>query len=535
MPRLKKEVVLKHSSKAWQHKAEWDTLLREAYEYAIPQRNPYHHTGDGVQRPGDSKGKTKTDRVFDSTLVNSALGLANRLQSQLTPPFQKWAKLLPGPFVPEDQKEGAMKELEPVTETIFSALQISNFDTAINEFYIELVVAGTACMQVNEVMDDNIVRFNSVCQAQVALREGPFGEIWGLYRKYTLLMSNIEATWPDAKIPAWINKKLDEGEDEELQLQEATYYCNKNKVWYYDVIIEAKDQSSRIVEREYNDTPWVVARWIKTSGEVQGRSPVMMALPDAKTLNKVIELLLKNASLAVSGVWMVRNDGTVNANNIRIFPGATIPVTQTGGPTGASIQPLQVGGDLRLAQLIIDDMKASIKRLMFDRGLPDAAGPVRSPTEIIERLKELQQDLGSPFGRITTEGIVPIMQKTLGALSRLGVLVFEAGKGIKLNDGFVQVQFQSPLAMSENTATVDKVIQWTQIVQGMGNEAWQISAKIEDAGVKIGELLGVPSDFMREDQERKDMAEGFANMIAQQQAAQQGVDPAAQQQQQIPV
>ena len=46
---------------------------------------------------------------------------------------------------------------------------------------------------------------------------------------------------------------------------------------------------------------------------------------DIKTLNKTLELLLKNASLAISGIYTAADDGVLNPNNIRITPGAIIP------------------------------------------------------------------------------------------------------------------------------------------------------------------------------------------------------------------
>jgi hypothetical protein len=70
-------------------------------------------------------------------------------------------------------------------------------------------------------------------------------------------------------------------------------------------------------------------------------------LADAKTLNKVKELLLRNAALAVSGVWMARNDGVINANSVRIFPGAVLPVRSTAGPEWR--EPCAAGRGWRLA------------------------------------------------------------------------------------------------------------------------------------------------------------------------------------------
>ena len=52
----------------------------------------------------------------------------------------------------------------------------------------------------------------------------------------------------------------------------------------------------------------------------------------------------------------------------------------------------------------------------MDRSLPPDAGPVRSATEIVERIKELQVDIGPAFGRIMKELVVPLVMRTLQIL-----------------------------------------------------------------------------------------------------------------------
>ena len=84
-----------------------------------------------------------------------------------------------------------------------------------------------------------------------------------------------------------------------------------------------------------------VARYGKIAGEIYGRGPlVTAAISDVKTLNKTLELVLKNASLAIAGVYTAADDGVLNPQNIKIQPGAIISVARNGGPQGASLTPL---------------------------------------------------------------------------------------------------------------------------------------------------------------------------------------------------
>ncbi len=51
----------------------------------------------------------------------------------------------------------------------------------------------------------------------------------------------------------------------------------------------------------------------------------------------------------------------------------------------------------------INDLVANIKRILLDESLPPDNMSARSATEIVERMKELAQNLGSAFGRLINE------------------------------------------------------------------------------------------------------------------------------------
>ena len=42
-------------------------------------------------------------------------------------------------------------------------------------------------------------------------------------------------------------------------------------------------------------------------------------------------MILRNASIAIAGVYTARDDGVLNPNNIRISPGSIISVASNGG------------------------------------------------------------------------------------------------------------------------------------------------------------------------------------------------------------
>ncbi len=525
MARHASKIVCELSEKAWTAKAEWTELLRECYEFALSDKNPYWGTGNG--KPGEGRpqaGKDKTSRrVYDSTLAVDAVKIANRLQYELFPIGAKWAEFQPGPFVNAQTREMARRDLEGMREVIFTAISFSNFDLSIAEWLLELVVAGMACMLVQRGDENNPVVYQCVTQAHVAVREGAFGKIDLIARRHKMRHSLISQTWPDAKFDELPKEKL--ADDPELDLIDVCYFVAQDGVWYYDVIVtgglDDASKDKRIVERQHQICPWVIARWSKAAGEAQGRSMVMLALPDARVLSSVKSYLLRNAALAIGGVWMVRNDGVINASNVRIFPGATIPVRSTGGgAAGASIAPLQASSDVNLAQLVINDLVDSIHKIMLNDGMPAIKDGVRTATELLERLKELQQSMGAPFSRVLKEGIVPMLEATIAVLGEMGVIPLAQGQKVKLNNGQIAVRFASPLVQGQSIREVEILQQAAMITAQMaGQEAVAINFKVEDIGAWIGAKLGADPTVMRNADERAEFQQKAAQVIAMQQGA----------------
>lgn len=531
MARLTADQVSKRSTDAWAIKDQWRDLRTSAYELALPMRNPYHSGGDGQTK--QTPGVRKMNRVFDSTLMIMTTRLANRLQSELTPPFQKWAKLIPGAFIPEKNKMEVQKRLDSLNDALFAAFHVSNFDTAINEFYLDLTI-GTAVMMVMKGDDEMPVRYICVPQAQVAFEEGPWGGVNGVFRIHSMKIRLIEEHWKafDLIKPDGFDKMVKDDPEKEINLIEGTYWDAKENTWYYDVIWQGpasdsrsktKNEKHRLIEHEFLESPWIVARWIKVPGEVEGRGPVLFALPDAKTLNKLKELVLMNASIAVSGVWTAANDGVLNPDTVRIIPGAVIPVARNGGALGASLAPLKTGADFNVASLLSEDLIASIKKIMMDSSLPEQQGTPPSATEMIARIKDLSGDIGSTFGRLMSELIRPLIQKTLSVMVELGIIPLEAGQRIKVTGGTVDVQVQSPLAQAQALSEVQTALQWLSMVQSLGQEAFLLGVNVEDTPEWLGLKMGVAAELMRSKDER-DRAEKMIGMIAASQ--QSGAVPA---------
>ena len=526
MMRLTAEDILSRNDIAMTRKENFRSLYEEAYEFALPQRNLY----DGYYEGGVG-GQKKMNRVFDSTAINSTQRFANRMQSGIFPPQRKWCRLEPGSDIPADRKQEAQLALDVYTERMFDTLKQSNFDVAIGEFLLDLSV-GTAVMMIQPGDDVNPVNFIPVPQYLVAFEEGADGQVDNVYRRMRIKGEVLQKQWPDVKIPQELQIRIDNKPTDELELIEAVVQDQKRGDYCYHVI--EKKSKTELVYRRMDTSPWVVSRYSKVAGEIYGRGPLITALPDIKTLNKTKELILKNASLAISGVYTAADDGVLNPNTVRIMPGAIIPVARNGGPQGESLKALPRSGDFNVAQLVTDDLVKNIKRILLDESLPPDNMSARSATEVVERMKELSQNLGSAFGRLINETMIPVVTKMLAVMNEKGLIDLP----LKVNGLEIKISAAAPLAQAQAMEEVEKVMQYAQIAQQAGPEA-MTTLKIPKMMDFIAEQLGVPQSILTTEMERvmmqQQQMEQMAQMAAQNpdaagQVAAQAVQAATQQQ-----
>ena len=502
--RLSTEEIIKRAERAQRNKDLFEDLYRDAYEFALPQRQLYGYW------EGNSKGNKKMARVFDATAINSTQRFANRLQSGIFPPQRKWGRLEPGSDIPPERKDQAQQILDIYSEKMFTILKQSNFDIAIGEFLLDLAV-GTAGMLILPGDDVSPINFIPVPMFLLSYEEGANGQIDKVYRKMRMKGEAITQQWKDAELPLEVKQRIDTKPTDEVELLEATVYDPQRGDWCYHVI--DKVSKEELVYRRYDGSPWVISRYMKVAGEVYGRGPLLTALPDIKTLNKTLELLLKNASLAVAGVYTAADDGVLNPQTVKIMPGAIIPVARNGGPQGESLKPLPRSGDFNVSQIVINDLRMNIKKILLDESLPPDNMSARSATEVVERMKELAQNLGSAFGRLINETMIPLVSRILQVMDERGLIDLP----LRINGLEVKVAPVAPLAMAQNMEEINSIMQFMQITQGLGNEG-AMAVKTGDLIDYLGDKLGVPAALRTTAAERAFLIDQQRQLMQQDQA-----------------
>ena len=502
MPSYKKSTegvaaLMKRYETAKQHRSSWESHWKECYEYALPQREVFNETAEGSK---------KNTKIYDSTALIGTQRFASRLQSTLVPPFKKWAKLSAGTGIPKEAQGKIDKQLEEVTDTLFSFINQSNLATEAHEAFLDLAV-GTGALLLDEGDGEDLLKFTAVPLKELLVEDGPHGTIETVFRLHKHPARNIKQIWPKGKCSTAVMEMMEDKPDELVPIIEATVYNPSKKIYEY-VIIE--ENTKHVIFEDYFEvSPWIVFRWSKVAGERYGRGPIMTALPDIKTANQVVKFVLKNAEKEIVGVYTAVDDGVLNPWTVNIKSGAVIPVAAEG-----SLSPLQSGGNFNVSELILQDLRENIKKALFHDQLGPMEGPTKSATEVSIRQQELMSDIGSSFGRLQMEFINKLIKRAIDILQRNGKVA-----PIKVGNQLVNIKVISPLAQQQDMDEVNKLAQFVQFASMVGEDALRIGLDLEAFPEHIAKLLGVDPELVRDKEEREAMKQQMQEEAQMAQAA----------------
>ncbi len=481
------EVIKSGFGRARARRMAWEGLWRDCYAYALPHRA----AGLGVEQQAASRA---ADRLFDSTAPDAVDQLAASLLAELLPPWSEWFGLRPGPDVPAGERGAFAEELDRISERLQGHFDRSNLTVEIHQCFLDLATIGTATLAFQEAPlgGPSAFRFSAVPASEMFVDGDGGGQIRRFYRRSQLTLGALCQQFGPSSIPTAIVELGAEQPDRCFEVIESVQ--GEQTGFVYDALLpdagpDGPPVGAALVEGWFETSPYISFRWVKGAGELYGRSPVMTALPDIKTANKVVELILKNASIAVTGIWLADDDGVLNPANIRLVPGSIIPKAIG----SAGLTPLQAPGRFDVSELVLNDLRASIRHtLLVDRLAPVTNGRMTA-TEILERSAEAARLLGAIYGRLQAELLTPLLLRAMGILRRRGEI-----PPITVDGRLVDVDYRSPLARAQAREDVRNTMMWLDAAAKLGPEA----QRMIDLGAATGWLartLGVPSELVRHD------------------------------------
>lgn len=390
----------------------WDNLWQDLSDYFCPGRIT------AIRR--EEEGARKTKKIYDNTGADAAQKLAAGLYSRTVNPASKWFYIT----------------LETADEELENNKEINNwFDIARDRTQSVINKRGTGalyqtycdltslCNAVLFIQEDPIsgVSFRTYPIDRVDIAEDYRGVVDTVYRKFEMTLRQIDQEFP-GKLP---HDKLQQMETEP-----------DAKAWVLHVVAPRKDRDPDKIdnlnmpfeslyilcegpvlleESGYPEMPYAVARLEVLAGELYGRGPATIALPEVKSLNEMAKLQLDGSNMRLRPPLDVPLNAYVNP--IQLIPGYK-NLNQDEG--GRRVTALNVAGDLQYTAKDIELQQNKVKEIFYNDQLYLRTNAEMTATEVQKR-SEIQMQLMGPWqGRLELELFEPMINRILGILIRQG-------------------------------------------------------------------------------------------------------------------
>jgi len=515
----KAKILLSRFDRLKTQRQNWESHWQEVADYMQPRKADVTKTR--------SKGDKRTELIFDSSPLQSVELLAASLHGMMTNPSTPWfsLKFKNGGMEGEDE---AKEWLESTTEIMYSVFNKSNFQQEIFELYHDLITFGTAAMFIEEDDEDDL-KFSTRHINEMYISENDKGRIDTVFRKFRISARAAIQKFKTVSTNIAVIAKKDPYE--EVEILHAVYprsdfnpvKQDKENMPFESVYLDA-DSGDELSVSGFKEFPFVVPRYLKASHEIYGRSPAMTALPDVKMLNEMSKVIIKSAQKQVDPPLLVPDDGFMLP--VRTVPGG-LNFYRAG--TRDRIEPLNIGANNTLGLNMEEQRRNSIRNAFYVNQLQMQDGPQMTATEVIQRNEEKMRLLGPVLGRLQSELLKPLIDRSFAILMRKNLFPnppeFLSGQDI-------EIEYVSPLAKAQKSTELSSIMRAVEILGSLSNVAPVFDHINMDKLVRhLTSIVGVPQKILKpqaelnaERQEAAAQAEQQQQMQQMQQVAQAGRD-----------
>lgn len=451
-------------------------------------------------------GEKNTELMYDATAALALTKFAAAMESMLTPRNQKWHRL-------RASDRALMKDytvrswFDDATDVLFHYRQQAkaNFQSQMHETYINLGAFGTGVMFVDS-LDGGGLRYKQIHLSEVVFDVNHQGVTDTMFRWFEMTARQISQKWqsPAQPLPEELANAVADNPDKyfkvlHMVMPRADYDPNRADVKgkkYASVYVLDTKNKSKLSEGGYSTFPYCVSRYVAGPGELFGRSPAMLVLPNIKVLNDQTKTVLKQGHRTVDPVLLVHDDGILDTFSLR--PGAL----NAGGVSAegrALVQALPVG-NIAVGKDMMDDNRMAINDAFLVTLFQILVEtPQMTATEVIERVREKGALLSPTMGRQQTELLDPMIERELDLLAMQGLLPPMPPALIEAR-GDYKVEYDSPLSRAQRAEEAAGGLR-------MIDYAANIAANTQDPSIldhfdfdvmvpELAEIQGLPARWM---------------------------------------
>jgi hypothetical protein len=476
-------------------------------------------------------GRESSRELYDTTPMQARRGLATAIDGLLKPSTTRWFWMAAG-----DERLNDLDEVktwfDDVQDRMWRAIYNprARFIEASGAVDSDLATFGLGHLWIVENAARNGLTFKALFIGDVAFDENSDGlvDTYTLTRRFTARQA--QQRFGD-QLPAKVTEELKNPAKagnapktfEFVQCISPRHEYDPRKKdqpnkRFASKIVSVEDQE--IVETGgFDELPISTPRWELAPGEIYPRSPAMIALPDARTLQAMGHTLLVGGQRAVDPPIWIADDGVLSA--VRTFPGGLTVVDseivrQTGGrPMGQ----LDVGANIPIGRDMQSDYRSMVEAAFFKNvfNLP-VEGRQMTATEVMERKEEFLRTIGPVMGQLEASYIGHTVERVFGIMLRAGALP-PVPKALQGQD--VAFEYMSPIQQARKQIEAAALARSLEFIAPIGAIDPSVYDNFDaDAIVRdLPDMFSTPNKWLKP----RDQVEAFRQQRAEAQAQAAGM------------
>jgi len=504
-------------------KGQWHNYWQELAEVMLPRRATITDESEA--------GEDRHSVLYDGSPMRARRGLRNGVDGLLKPKTSQWFSIRASDDEINNNDE-AKRWFRIVEKKMWSAIyaRTARFIQRSGECDDDLVTFGLGILYIGENKQLNGLNFKSVHPRDVVIFENDDGVIDKIYIRIRYTARQAISAWGKQNLGEKTLQDIDSDRDssktckkyefimcvEPRKNRDRSAVSNTNLPFAQYIIDKQSDHL--ILESGFHEFPFAVPRWETEAGEVYPRSPAMVALPDAKTLQAMGKTFLVAGQKAVDPPMMQLDDAVIGT--LRTFPGGNtfIDSDVAKGFGSWPLQPMDFGKNIPLTAEMQNTKRQEVEAAFFKNvfNLP-VDGPQMTATEIIERKEEFVREMGPILGHLETDYPGQIAERVFGIMLRAGA--FPEPPQV-LQDKNVEFQIQSPIQRAKRQIEAMAASQGLQVLAPFIEYDPNIMDNFDGDAIArdLPDTFGLPMEYLRGIDERDGIREQRAQ--AQQQQAQ---------------
>lgn len=512
------DILSRYQTSQTRH-ADWESFWQELGDVLHPVRATF--------TANKERGGKRNTSTYDSTPQQARRGLATAIDALIKPKTSKWFSIRASDDDLNEDDE-AKVWFQQVQRRMWGAIYAkgARFIQRSGEVDNDLVTFGTGALWIDENKNRDGLIFRSLHLRDYFLEENEDGVIDTIYLRLRYTASQAINKWGKENVGETVREAAgDEArKDEKLLFVQAVIPNHDPDARRFDhkgmpflSLIIHVESKTLVSEGGFREFPAAVPRWETSAGEVYGRSPGMVALPDSNTLQAMGKTLLVAGQKAVDPPMWGVDDAVIGT--VRTFPGGftIVDADAARAMKGSPLGVLEFGKNIPLGREMQNDVRQQIEAALFKNvfNLP-IGGPLMTATEILERKEEFIRTIGPVFGQLEPDYIGHTVERVFGIMLRAGA--FPPLPDVLVGRD-IQFEFQSPIQMARKQVEAASVARGFELLAPLIQVQPEIMDNFNGDAIArdIPDIFGSPLEWLNPIEKVREIRE--ARQAAQQEQA----------------